>query len=56
MGLALPANAKDVQLRFTSAPYERGKLVTIIALLVSLGAIVAGKLVDRKHSAPAITA
>ena len=56
IGLPLPPNAKDVQLRFTSAPYERGKLITIIALLLSLGAIVAGKLFDRKHSAPKITA
>ncbi|MEP6835245.1 MAG: hypothetical protein ABJB74_17800 [Gemmatimonas sp.] len=56
MGLALPPNARDVQLRFASAPYERGKLITIIALLLSLGAIVAGVLVDRKRSAPAITA
>jgi len=55
MGLALPPNAKDVQLRFSSAPYERGKLITVFALLVALGVIVAGLLVDRKHSASATT-
>ena len=60
MGLALPANARDVQLRFTSAPYQRGKVITVFALLLSLGAIVVGVLIDRKHparvSVPPITA
>lgn len=53
MGIPLPANAKTVSLRFASAPYERGKLVTIVAILLALGAIVVGVVIDRKRQAPA---
>ena len=39
VGVALPAGAKNVQLRFTDAAYEKGKLVTWLALALSLGAL-----------------
>ncbi|MEO7359941.1 MAG: YfhO family protein, partial [Gemmatimonadaceae bacterium] len=54
IGIPLPANAQNISLRFTSAPYLRGKTITIVALLLACGAFVAGFLVDRKR--PAIPA
>ncbi|MGV3707262.1 MAG: YfhO family protein [Gemmatimonas sp.] len=51
MGIPLPPGAKQVQLRFDSAPYQQGKLITIVALLAAIGAVVAGLLLDRKRTA-----
>jgi hypothetical protein len=49
MGIELPPNAKQVSLRFTSQPYERGKIITLTALFVVVCAMVAGGIVDRKR-------
>ncbi len=53
IGVELPAGARTVRLRFTSAPYETGKRLTLAALAMSLVLIVAGTIVDRRR-APAI--
>jgi hypothetical protein len=37
IGVELPAGARKVELRFSSQPYEKGKTVTIVALLLALG-------------------
>lgn len=42
MGVELPAGARRLEFNFASKPYETGKLITLIALLLSLGAWVAG--------------
>jgi hypothetical protein len=52
MGIELPPNAKAVSLRFVSAPYERGKAITLVALLVAVVAIGAGMLLDRRDLQP----
>jgi uncharacterized membrane protein YfhO len=47
VGVALPAGAKSVQLRFDDAAYERGKRVTVVALVLALLLWIAGLMVDR---------
>lgn len=37
IGVELPEGARSVSLRFASRPYERGRLITLGALLVALG-------------------
>ena len=51
IGVALPDGAKHIDLTFTSSVYERGKMITIIALLLALVLLAAGFLVDKKRNA-----
>ena len=53
IGVPLTAGASSVQLRFTDAAYETGKLVTIVALLAALIVWIGGGVVDRRVTAPA---
>ena len=53
VGVALPAGARAVQLRFTDAAYEKGKVVTLVALLVALVVWIGGWFVERRRSVPA---
>jgi Bacterial membrane protein YfhO len=53
IGVPLSAGATSVQLRFTDAAYETGKLVTIVALLAALIVWIGGGMVDRRVTAPA---
>jgi hypothetical protein len=52
MGLALPAGARSVQLRFDDAAYEIGKRVTIVTLILGLVAWLAGIALDRRRGSP----
>jgi hypothetical protein len=54
MGLALPAGARSVQLRFDDAAYEIGKRVTIVTLILGLVAWLAGIALDRRRGSPQI--
>jgi membrane protein YfhO len=47
IGVQLPANARQVELRFHDAAYERGKTITILALLACVGLLVAGVVTSR---------
>lgn len=49
-GVALPAGARTVSLRFTSPRYETGRLLSLAALLGSLAAFGAGLVLDRRRS------
>lgn len=49
VGVALPAGAKSIALRFVDAAYEKGKVVTLIAFIVAIGAWIAGAIVDRRQ-------
>lgn len=49
MGIALPAGARRVELRFSDPVYERGRLITSIALVLTLVAIAAGVIVERRR-------
>ena len=49
MGVVLPAGATHVELTFTGPAYEKGKMVTLIALALSLIGIAAGIVLDRRR-------
>ena len=48
IGVALPAGARSISLRFTDAAYEKGKVVTWVALLLSLVLWIGGWLASRR--------
>ena len=48
IGVELPAGAREVDLVFRSATFERGKLITIVALVISLFAVIAGVVSQRR--------
>jgi hypothetical protein len=51
IGVQLPAGARKIDLTFTSAPYETGKTVTWIALLVGLVTLAGGIFMERRRVA-----
>jgi hypothetical protein len=53
IGVPLPAGAKTVELEFTSPTYQRGKLITLLALAATLIWLAAGVVVERRRAAPA---
>jgi hypothetical protein len=53
IGVALPAGAREVQLRFIDSAYETGKIITLIAIALSLVATIGGVLLDRRRLATA---
>ncbi len=48
-GVELPTGATDVDLTFESATYEKGKLLTIVAMLLALAMVGAGVVLDRRR-------
>jgi Bacterial membrane protein YfhO len=48
IGVQLPEGARDVELTFTSAAYEKGKIVTLIAIAIALVLAGAGFFAERK--------
>jgi hypothetical protein len=53
IGVELPTGAKSVQLRFDSAPYHAGKLLTLLALGAALLWWIIGAALDRKAGSTA---
>ncbi len=51
IGVPLPAGAKTIELRFASASYERGKMITLAALVVSMLWLVGGVVTGRRSTA-----
>jgi len=49
IGVELPAGARNIDLTFHSEPYETGKVVTWIALVLTAVLIAGGVLVDRRR-------
>ncbi|MDQ2766790.1 MAG: hypothetical protein M3Y30_06500 [Gemmatimonadota bacterium] len=49
MSVVLPIGATHVDLTFTSSAYERGKMLTLLALGLSVVGIVAGVVLDRRR-------
>jgi hypothetical protein len=49
MGIPLTAGARRVELSFTDPVYVRGRLVTLIALVLTTGLIMGGILVERRR-------
>ncbi len=50
-GVQLPEGARSVELWFDNDTYERGKIITLIAILVSMILIIAGVAQERKRFA-----
>ena len=50
MGVAVPAGARSVELTFASRAYARGKVVTLIVLLLALATVGAGFVARRRGS------
>ncbi len=48
IGIELPDGAQRVSLRFDSAPYRSGKLITLSALVLAIILVVGGSLLDRR--------
>jgi hypothetical protein len=49
IGVEMPGGGKNVSLRFSSRPYETGRLITLFALVLGLVSWVAGALLDRRR-------
>jgi hypothetical protein len=49
IGVGLPAGARAVDLTFRSRPYQRGKAITIAAVVVAAFALLAGAFLDRRR-------
>lgn len=47
MGVQLPTGARNIELTFRSAPYERGRLITLIALVMALLLVAFGIVRER---------
>ncbi|MGI8619602.1 MAG: YfhO family protein [Gemmatimonadaceae bacterium] len=50
-GVELPAGARSVRLRFMSPAYATGKKITLLALALSIAALAAGVVLDRRRVA-----
>lgn len=50
-GVALPAGARNIELSFENPAYERGKLVTLLALGAAVLLLAAGVVVERRQRA-----
>ena len=49
IGVQLPANAKRIDLRFNDPAYQRGKVITLLALLAAVGLLIFGVVSDRRQ-------
>ncbi|HEY4215881.1 MAG TPA: hypothetical protein VGM67_02020 [Gemmatimonadaceae bacterium] len=50
IGVALPAGARSVQLRFQDVAYEKGKVLTLISILIAVVLLGAGLIADRRST------
>jgi hypothetical protein len=51
IGVGLPTGARSIELRFRSAPYERGEAITLASLAVAALLLVGGALMTRSRRA-----
>ena len=51
IGVPLPTGARQVELRFTSASFEKGKLITLVAIGLTLLVLIGGIVMDRRTTA-----
>jgi uncharacterized membrane protein YfhO len=53
IGVALPQGGRVIQLRFDDAAYEKGKRVTILAIILTSLLWLGGAIADRRRRTPA---
>jgi hypothetical protein len=51
IGVELPAGAQKIELTYGSATYERGRAITVVAILLAIAALVAGIVLERRRQA-----
>jgi len=51
IGVELPAGARNIELTYGSATYERGRAITLVAALISILALAAGVALERRRPA-----
>jgi hypothetical protein len=51
IGVPLPSGAQQVELRFASASYEKGKTITLVAIGLTLLTLIGGVVLDRRKTA-----
>jgi hypothetical protein len=51
IGVELPAGARNISLAFSSAPYETGKVITWIAMVIALLGLAGGFFMERRRVA-----
>ena len=51
IGVQLPTGAREIELRFTSPRFERGKAITLLVLALSVAAVAAGLVLERRRRA-----
>ena len=51
IGVPLPTGARQVELRFTSASFQKGKLITLVAIGLTLLMFIGGIVIDRRTTA-----
>lgn len=51
IGVELPAGGRKIELRFNSEPYQKGKTVTLVALVIALGWFAAGAVLGKVRRA-----
>ena len=51
IGVPLEAGARSIELRFESEPYETGKTITLVALLLVAVMVAGGIVIDRRRRA-----
>lgn len=49
IGVELPTGAREIDLTYGSATYERGRVITVVALLLAVIAVVAGVVLERRR-------
>jgi hypothetical protein len=57
IGVPLPAGARSVQLRFTDSAYERGRVITLVAVFIACLLTIGGAFMERRrHGTVGVTA
>ena len=56
IGVSLPKGTQHVDLSFTDSAYLRGKLMTLMALLIAVGGLIAGLVIERRRPVAPATA
>jgi hypothetical protein len=51
IGVELPSGGRQIELTYSSATYERGRAITVVALLLAIAGVAAGIVLERRRRA-----